>query len=404
MRLLKYYFVVLFVVAGFLALNGFTAIASDEPAGTNKNIIKFSHEFHSEVTDCASCHTGVPEAETLSAKLLPSMDDCSACHDVEDEDNCEQCHYEDVYEALVPTQSTSLNFNHKLHVTVQKMECTTCHKGLDEVEYSFESAGKNPAMDNCYQCHNNTTVANNCESCHKATGELIPADHKTASFFSQHKFKALDDKENCQMCHDKNDFCEACHVSTTMIDETNTMTNFYVPYAPHQFIANHKIQQITRVHSLDYRFSHGIDARGKTSECQTCHQVETFCAECHGSTGGDFAAEGFAPTSHLVDNYTTIGNGSGGGAHAIEARRDIESCASCHDTQGADPTCIICHFDNDGVKNTNPRTHPAGFMRDQHGDWHEDMGSVCYNCHTDINASPSGTPGIGFCGYCHGSN
>ena len=393
---------VFIALSGFSIFTGFTTL-EDEPVKNNKNIIKFSHELHNEVTDCASCHSSASEAESLSDRLLPGKSDCEACHDVEDDENCELCHYEDNFEPLVQSMD-ELYFNHKQHVGNLEMGCTTCHKGLDEIEYSFESSQVNPPMEHCYTCHNNESVASmTCEVCHKGTSDLVPSDHKTADFFKEHKFTATTD-ESCSMCHDNN-FCEDCHVSTTMIDETNSTMDFYTPYSPHQYISNSKQMQITRVHSLDFRFSHGIEARGRTSECTTCHQTETFCAECHGSEGGDYAMQGFLPTSHLVNNFLTIGVGSGGGEHAVLARRDIESCAACHDTQGADPSCIICHMDNDGIKGTNPKTHESGFMSDnEHGDWHDDMGSVCYNCHTDINARPSGTPGIGFCGYCHGSN
>ena len=64
--------------------------------------------------------------------------------------------------------------------------------------------------------------------------------------------------------------------------------------------------------------------------------------------------------------------------------------------------CILCHVDNDGIKATNPKTHVRNFRSDlEDGDWHTDRGSVCYSCHTDANARPEGTKGIGFCGYCH---
>jgi hypothetical protein len=82
------------------------------------------------------------------------------------------------------------------------------------------------------------------------------------------------------------------------------------------------------------------------------------------------------------------------------AHRDIESCISCHDVQGADPTCISCHLDNDGIKGTNAKTHPANFMMDEHGDWHDNEGSICFNCHTVILSTAQS--GNGFCGYCHG--
>jgi len=108
------------------------------------------------------------------------------------------------------------------------------------------------------------------------------------------------------------------------------------------------------------------------------------------------------PASHKAPNFVTIGVGTGGGGHATLARRDIERCAGCHDVQGADANCILCHVDNDGIKGTNPKTHIRGFMKSSgDGDWHNDLGSVCYSCHTDANAKPNGKKGIGFCSYCH---
>ena len=401
MKLKKFYTVLSVAVITFISVTAFTLNGGDE-GNANNDIIKFSHSFHMELTDCESCHSGAADAVSLTDRLLPTKDDCAACHDVEDDEMCNTCHYEDVFEPLVQGES-ELIFDHSMHLSDDNTECQSCHKGLDEVDYSYESESAAPGMETCYTCHNDISVASNaCESCHVSTANLLPDDHKTAAFMDNHKFIATNDDENCVMCHD-NSFCETCHVSTTMIDATNTGSDFYTPYSPHSYVDNAKQQQLTRVHSIDYLYSHGIDAKGKTSECQTCHETETFCADCHNTTGGDYASEGFVPYSHTLQGFVTIGVGTGGGEHATLARRDIESCASCHDTYGADPNCILCHADSDGIKGTNARTHTSGFMLDDNGDWHEDMGSVCFNCHTDANAHPSGTPGIGFCGYCHGS-
>jgi len=137
-------------------------------------------------------------------------------------------------------------------------------------------------------------------------------------------------------------------------------------------------------------------------ECKTCHNEGTFCVECHSSQGGDYATTGFTPANHKKPNFITLGVGSGGGEHAVQAKRDIEKCASCHDVEGGDANCILCHVDNTGIKGTHPKTHAKNFMRGTHGDWHSDQGSVCFNCHIDANARPKGISGTGFCGYCHG--
>lgn len=385
----------------FLTIAAVNYNGSDEPVKTNKDIIKFSHSAHGEAVECADCHTKVVESVALNERLLPEKSVCATCHDVEDTNNCSFCHYDDVQEPLIQKKS-DLIFNHKMHVSDQKTDCSKCHKGLEKVAYSFESAEVLPGMSTCYTCHNDRTVAtNNCETCHISTVALIPVDHQQVGFLKSHKFKAASMNTNCEMCHDNN-FCESCHTSTSMITESNSSRDFYAPYSPHKFVDNHKQQQLSKIHDLNYRFTHGIDAKAKSSNCQTCHQQETFCVECHTSSGGDFALEGMVPTSHKAPNFVTIGVGTGGGQHAVLAKRDIERCSGCHDVQGADANCIMCHVDNDGVKGTNPKTHIRNFMKNiSDGDWHNDQGSVCYSCHNDANAKPTGIKGVGFCGYCH---
>lgn len=387
---------ILYLLIGLISIFylGFMNNSDKEFKKRNKSIIKFSHEFHIEMGECVDCHSKVPESIDFSESLLPVMDDCANCHDVEDEDECSTCHYEDVYEPLIPNKASVL-FNHKFHLEEQNLNCMTCHSGITSVDYSFESETAKPSMELCVTCHNNSSIAsNNCEQCHSSTNNLIPENHLAVGFFKDHKFA---NEEECAMCHQTEVFCEDCHNSTVGINESNLNNDFYTPYKPHNYVDGVKQQVITRVHDLNFRFTHGIEAKGKTSNCQTCHQTETFCAECHASEDGDFAMGGIMPLSHTSPNFLT--GLTPGSDHAVLAKRDIEQCAACHDTQGADPSCMICHTDADGVQGTNPKTHDSGFMKDVHGDWHDDGGSVCFNCHTNTNVA-----GVGFCGYCHGTD
>lgn len=381
-----------------LILSAFNSTGTVSYHSSNDKLIKFSHQLHADLVSCADCHASVSSASTLAAIKFPDHASCEGCHDVNDD--CGTCHIDDKYEPLMKKKS-ELIFDHSFHISNSTMECTDCHQGLNKVDYSFQSAALNPPMEQCYSCHNDLSVASNaCESCHISTANLLPQDHKAVSFMRAHKFSAVAVDANCMMCHD-NQSCSDCHVSTTGITESNMPDNFYKPYMPSNFVDGVRQQALTRVHDLNYRFTHGIDAKGKTSDCQSCHQVETFCASCHFSEGsGDFALGGIVPASHLKPTFRTIGVGTGGGDHAVLARRDIERCASCHDVNGADPTCITCHLDSDGIKGTNPKTHARGFMRNERGDWHDSMGSVCYNCHT--SATPQSPVTAGFCNYCHG--
>jgi hypothetical protein len=372
---------------------------SSEPMQSNKELIKFSHSLHSEQVECADCHSTVSESTSLTDRLLPNHDNCVDCHDVDDENECKTCHLNENYEPLIQ-KKTEFIYNHKIH-KLQGMNCIDCHKGLDKVDYSFESSEVIPSMEICAACHNEVKIVTNaCESCHISTYNLLPQNHRNVDYTRSHKFQAWEVNANCMMCHDNNT-CQDCHVATTGITEMNLPDDFYAPYYPSNSIDGAKQQAILKVHGdFGYRYSHGVDAKGKTNECQTCHQIETFCASCHQSENRDFALAGIVPSSHLMDNFKTFGVGSGGGEHATLARRDIEQCVSCHDVQGADPTCITCHLDSDGIKGTNPKTHATNFMSGVEGDWHENQGSICYNCHT--SATPQSSQTSGFCNYCHG--
>jgi hypothetical protein len=97
-------------------------------------------------------------------------------------------------------------------------------------------------------------------------------------------------------------------------------------------------------HALDYIYTHQFEAKAKTSECQSCHETESFCSTCHNQSGG-----GVKPAWHNVAGFQTP-KGTGGGWHAILAKKDMESCASCHDVSGREPKCLECHNTNGSAK------------------------------------------------------
>jgi len=384
--------------------NVFSADQYETQRYDNSKLIKFDHKIH--VSDagikCEDCHIAAVKSISSKDNLNPKEQLCGTCHDVKDQKNCSYCHFDGVFKKLkVPKEE--LMFSHKQHIETQKKQCTDCHQGMDKVKYSKESAAGFPVMENCYTCHSNTKAPNDCENCHSNLTKLDPKNHRSPNFLNEHKmvFDVSNNKNNCMMCHSDN-FCQACH-SPIGFNGNNSKDGFYAPYYTKENgvrTDRASLQKLTTAHNLNYRFTHGLDANQKSFECKTCHETQTFCASCH-QTGGELIT-GFVPTSHQAPNFTTIGVNTGGGLHSDLAKKDIESCQSCHDVQGRDPACIKCHFDNDGIKGTNPKTHDFGFMKDEKGIWHETEGAVCYTCHTDANAKPNGIKGLGFCGYCHG--
>jgi hypothetical protein len=370
----------------------------------HSKIIKFNHKLHLSKdigVACKDCHTAAASSESASDNLNPFQKNCADCHDVKDEKNCNFCHYNNQYKKLEPTVK-ELNFSHKYHIETQKKECTDCHKGLDQVKYAKESPTAFPPMETCASCHNMQTATINCEACHTNLTGLTPKSHLQTNFLNEHKVVSdLSTRNNCMMCHSDN-FCQVCHSPSKYMGK-NDKDNFYAPYYSKEGalrIDREDLQKLTAVHDLNYKYTHGLDANQKSFECKTCHEQATFCGSCHQDGKGEVLT-GILPSSHSQPNFTTLGVNTGGGLHADLARKDIEQCQSCHDVEGGDPICVRCHLDNDGIKGTNPKTHEAGFLHDEHGIWHDTKGAVCYMCHTDPNARPDGKKGIGFCGYCH---
>jgi hypothetical protein len=405
-------------VAGLLSVSNLFALKDDLKVDNSK-VIKFSHSKH--INDvgvaCADCHTAVMTSTKETEFLLPSMETCYTCHD-QATTKCDFCHTSSdsaTYRRLVQARS-QVFFSHQSHAGDLKLKCETCHRGLDKVDYAEQDPNALPKMELCTTCHGQIetnvkaekvdyavkAAPAGCETCHKDLTKLKPESHLQADFMSQHKdFVNMAGPQNdCKSCHTPAT-CQECHDASNMTKDL-TPGQIYVPSTPSLSpLTTHDNLTVQKVHPDNYRFTHSIDAKGRESSCYTCHDERTFCVQCHNS---DANGARIKPVWHDGGNFVTFGVGSGGGRHAQYARKDIESCASCHDAQGADPVCITCHTDPDGIKGNDPKTHAAFFMHDVEGSWHTDAGAVCYTCHTDPNAHPGGKPGIGFCGYCHGRN
>jgi len=400
--MLTRYLIVLLVIAGALV----TAVAHKEsaprewPQSAETKTIKFSHTFHVKESGiaCEDCHPGAKSSKLSSDNLRSNHDNCTACHEQQINEQCGYCHRDAENPQAVPAPARDIIFAHEQHVA-RGVECVTCHPGLEEVEYA--GPGNMPVMGTCNTCHNDAQVTNACEACHVSFTNLIPSDHLVSNFNRVHKqWSRLGALEvECGVCHTQ-DFCAQCH-SAPLTLQFGRGARMADP-APRVSPSNTPKQMTLQMaHDLNYRFTHGVDAKSTTADCYSCHSPQQFCSDCH-LTGDNITGGGFTPAWHLGAGFTTLGRGSGGGRHAEFARRDIENCVACHDAQGGDPTCLGCHFDADGIRGTDPKTHPAGYMEGEEGSWHTDRGATCYTCHTDFNARPDGVKGRAFCGYCHG--
>jgi cytochrome c553 len=314
--------------------------------------IKFSHAFHAgqQEIDCLTCHPSVDTSKTAQDKNLPTMEVCGACHDVEDDKNCGQCHRNPDDPLALPNPVRPIFFNHQRHLS-QKTACNLCHGDVGLGETLTEASM--PKMALCFTCHDGAKAPGKCEICH---GQRIGlADIHPSDWRHQHPEKAASNRAWCTGCHRTEVFCLNCHRGDNLTGS---------------------------IHDLNFLYTHGLDANDKEADCTRCHDRKEFCNACHESRSR-------MPLGHSALSWVTN--------HGEAARRDVESCASCHDA--SDPTCgrAGCHNDFDGIRGTDPVIHPPGRPQfDSEGPWHHDDGYFCHQCHRNTHSR-----GSGFCGYCH---
>ena len=352
--------------------------------------LKFSHRDHVDAAEleCEVCHVA---EESMSARdrLLPGKEVCAECHDVDDQDECAMCHLDMNQLGKIQTAEPPIVFAHQKHLSFDGVVCATCHAG---VEKTTKTGGSHiPDMPVCSTCHNDAQASMECAVCHTDLTNLRPESH--ASNWSRvHGRQVRSGDVSCQTCHRPTE-CQECHEGANL---TVTMPlNSQATFAPLSGGSAGLI--LKKVHDLNYRSTHALDAKGKTRDCAKCHEQDTFCSDCHQA-----AVSLTRPAWHGGADWGAIAGavGTGGARHAQLARRDMERCAACHSSVGDDPTCVLCHMDRTPGQGNDPRTHGSRFVSQVgKGDFHDNSNSICFNCHTFTG--PAG--GAGFCGYCHGS-
>jgi hypothetical protein len=311
-------------------------------AGDTKGL-KFSHANHvvERGIACADCHTKVAGSKMSSDRLIPVHEDCQTCHEEQINNDCAFCHTnpDDIQPMVLPVRD--LAFSHENHVGARAVACETCHGGV--LKDSTFSEIHYPAMASCMDCHGKGKPSNDCATCHSDFSKLIPNNHLVSNFTRVHDQPVsvgLAEVE-CATCH-KESFCQECHTGDQLRSFGGMPGMMTAPGARTPLKDSPDALRLQAAHDLNYRYNHAIDAKSRASDCASCHEARSFCVECHRSEGL-LNAGVVKPQSHFEAGWVTIGSGSGGGRHAETGRRDIESCVSCHDVEGKDPSCMLCH-------------------------------------------------------------
>lgn len=276
---------------------------SSVPAQTPKSELIFSHQLHqAQEMSCADCHAAADSSRLAMDNLLPTKETCANCHDVTGE--CKMCHRDPDKASVSPRITTYIaKFPHVKHVKSTPANCSACHAGIEKSQ--DVQTQHLPAMQNCSSCHKDFAKPNYCYDCHAPTDELRPGDHRTMPWKQQHGMVSQTNLLDCTACH-TTQACITCHQGDNL---------------------DHK------VHGLNYRFQHGLHAKGNKTTCITCHEEASFCNDCH-------RTQMVMPRSHAAANWS---NRKTGGGHARAAKLDLDTCISCHADTKAQPICIQCH-------------------------------------------------------------
>lgn len=352
--------------------------------------ITFDHGRHASMP-CTDCHTAAATSARAADALRPSETVCTGCHIEEGPTPhataCSGCHpgyapetrltpdADGQQRALPPpppviAPPAALRFSHAVHAR-RGVACATCHRD--------DGAGgrRLPDKATCSGCHDGSTATGRCDACHLADqrgllmttlpgGTLIPGaqmsriDHR-GDFARAHGAAAKAAPETCETCHTPRT-CTGCHGGGVRPLE---------------------------IHPADYLLTHAVPARQAPAECGQCHRLQTFCVDCHTRSGVTPPPGGLAYGLNGLANgrrYHPEGwNDAFGGVpgpehHGFEARRNLDTCVSCHQEE----SCVRCHsVDSPVPQRASP--HPPGFRR-HCGTLERANATGCLKCHQDRSA------------------
>ena len=322
---------------------------------SQQDTLRVPHARHLEAeVDCATCHETIFDSTSLEEGSFPKEKVCLGCHKKEKaEGNCVFCHTQPDKPLGLPARVRDLKMNHAEHIERVKEDCSVCHKALPN---PFRTEGLAPKMEGCLSCHVHQEQydAGKCEVCHKDLTKyrLQPVgdfSHR-GDWTKRHALEARSAGATCSTCHEQT-FCSECHSKTVA-----AKIDFLLP------------ERVDRsfIHRNDFVSRHMVEARADEASCQRCHGLN-FCQACH-------AKNQLNPASATTLDPHPAGFGDGM-AHGPAARRDIVSCAACHD-QGAASNCVTCHKVGGPAGNPHP---PAWMVR--HSKEEIGRNAMCQVCH-----------------------
>jgi hypothetical protein len=134
--------------------------------------IEYNHAVHIESgLECTECHAG---AQDQARATLPTLDTCLLCHS---EPLTESPEEEKIVALAAAGQEAPwiqltrvpghVYFSHRRHVALGELECSQCHGPMETLTRPPERPFRALDMDDCMECHEQRSIRNDCNDCHR---------------------------------------------------------------------------------------------------------------------------------------------------------------------------------------------------------------------------------------------
>lgn len=332
------------VAAGACAVRVFEAFSH----GKHLRELSCGGEGEPACLSCVSCHREGAAPESL-AWSKPPREQCAECHRDEPSKLTAALH------AASHAAAHSIVFDHERHLAMPSVggQCIKCH----DIAGSGSRARAFPSMSTCLGCHEHAEAfaRNECGPCHESRdlARLRPQSflNHDLAWRERHQSAARTEAATCALCHTQAS-CDGCHDTTQALISVLRQPAAVERELPHRF---------------DYVSRHALESHAQPGSCLQCHATAD-CDSCHAQRG---VSGGLEESRNPHPERWASGDGAALNLHGRAARRDIASCAGCHD-QGAASNCVRCH----AVGGFGGSPHPAGWRSG------EPLGSPgCAPCH-----------------------
>lgn len=323
---------------------------------------------------CTQCHERASQSTRAGDDLRPKEASCTPCHTAQTDrqrpgaETCGYCHQgfdpkSSPAIAAVRAEPARLAFSHARH---RAQTCSSCHVPLGSHAAPDQAHMGMPTMQTCLDCHRGSRELA-CNRCHVALpngrlrtkfpdGKLVPDGPllgmaHDADFGVRHRWLAADDGPACASCHVEEE-CTECHDGRV---------------------------RPRGIHPNDYLALHAQDAERRSTQCTSCHTIQSFCLECHARLGVSTLS---APDVDSPTRFHPAGSQwlRGPNSHAREAQRALDTCVSCH----AERDCVLCHG-SVGIGSVGISPHPPGF-RNACAAYLSNNPRPCVACHGSTDA------------------